>query len=522
MQQSETDTWFMPDTLQLETFIAALSATFVVDYDPTCTQMVTYADSLDWRLYQRGCILHCNEGSWSLYHGDSDVVTAQQDGPELHDSLLARDFPPGPVRNALEDLLGIRCLLPLTSILLYNLEIRLLNQEGGKTVARLIFETQQPIGGQSFHLIRLVSFQDYGQEAIKIRQILAEQGICQGASRLIGFLEGCKAAGRRPLDYSSKFSLELDADSTAGQAMAQIYRALLDNIDRNIPGAIAHWDTEFLHDLRVAIRRTRSGLSLVNKVLPEAVVDRFTKVFNRLGKLTGPTRDLDVYLQNREAYLLRLTPRLQVGLEFFFADLERRRRIEQKKLARVLRAKKTQDLLTSWRRSLGSRDQQSAPWAAIPAVDLASRIICKRLKQVLKLGRTLEASTADSEVHRLRIQCKKLRYTMEFFSTLYPKQKMQVVLRHLKKLQDILGSFNDLSVQQELLQSTLKLKKGAARSPRQVEQVEQAAALGALIQSLYQEQQALRGHFAEAFEQFGNSETTTRFFELFQKKQGIV
>jgi CHAD domain-containing protein len=88
------------------------------------------------------------------------------------------------------------------------------------------------------------------------------------------------------------------------------------------------------------------------------------------------------------------------------------------------------------------------------------------------------------------------------------------VVRQLKKLQDILGSFNDLSVQQEMLRLTLEeLRAGSRRN------LELAAALGGLMQSLYQEQLELRRHFAEAFDQFSDPATTALFHELFRKKQ---
>ena len=70
--------------------------------------------------------------------------------------------------------------------------------------------------------------------------------------------------------------------------MARIYQTLLDSINRNIPGVLADWDTEFLHDLRVAVRRTRSGLSLVKKVLPGEIVARFKRDFGLLGFDNNP------------------------------------------------------------------------------------------------------------------------------------------------------------------------------------------------------------------------------------------
>ena len=147
-------------------------------------------------------------------------------------------------------------------------------------------------------------------------------------------------------------------------------------------------------------------------------------------------------------------------------------------------------------------------------IDLAGRIIHRRCKRVLRDGRALHSATPDAEVHRLRIQCKKLRYALEFFGSLYPEDDMALLVRQLKRLQDILGDFNDLSVQQQLLAATLAgLRKGARAD------LGLAAALGGLMQSLYQEQQALRDHFSEAFARFADPETTDLYRTLFRPRE---
>jgi CHAD domain-containing protein len=199
-------------------------------------------------------------------------------------------------------------------------------------------------------------------------------------------------------------------------------------------------------------------------------------------------------------------------LNGFFTELARRRQVEQKKLVRVFRAKKNKTILAAWQRVLHNQDLQPAPLAGIPVGELAGRIIVKRFKRVLREGKALNTATPDAEVHRLRIQCKKLRYAIEFFSSLYPKEEIQRVVRQLKKLQDILGSFNDLSVQQEMLRLNLAKQRGESRR-----NLELAAALGGLMQSLFQEQQGLRGHFTEAFDQFSDPETMALFHQLFRK-----
>jgi len=516
MQQPGTDTWFLPDSLQIDVLLSALARELGAVAAPEYSATVVYADSFDWRLFQQGYILHCHDRAWTLYHGDSGAVTVQQGGPELKRSCFARDFPPGYLREQLEPLLAVRCLLPLATVQVAGRQVRLLNRDE-KTVARIVFEEQRlAAAGPVFRMLRLFCIRGYDQELASVRRILAENGVNLPASPLIGFEEGCKAVGRRPLDYSSKFVMELDANNTAGQAMARIYGHLLTAVSRNIPGVLEDLDTEFLHDFRVGIRRIRSGLSLVKNVLPTSIADAFKKDIGLLGSITGPTRDLDVYLLKKDSYLARLPASLQPGLASFFADLVVQRRAEHGKMVRALRSKKSRTILNTWKRYFASKGREPGPSDGMAAKELAGKIIFRRFKRVMRDGKALDAATPDPEIHRLRIQCKKLRYALEFFSSLYPAAAIQLAVRQLKRLQDILGTFNDLSVQQQMLRHTLDGLRGARRNNELV------AALGALMQSLFQEQQKLRGCFAEAFTPFSDPENTALFHELFRSKQEIL
>lgn len=514
MMQSGPDTWFLPETLRTETLLAALAKEFSVVAAPEYAATVTYADSFDWRLYRRGYILHCHGTAWTLYHGDSGAVTVQQGGPQLHRSCFAFDFPPGSLRKVIEPLLSIRCLLPLATVSLAGRQFGLLNEDE-KTVARVVFEEQRPVTVKTvYRMLRLFAVRGYDREMTRVRALLEKNGLTTPASPLIGFEEGCRAIDRRPLDYTSKFSLQLDSSLTSRQAMVRIYRHLLTAMQRNLPGVLDDLDSEFLHDFRVAIRRTRSGLTLVKKVLPAQVVSSFSKDFKQLGRITGATRDLDVYLLRRETYPARLPAALRPGLKAFFDDLAEQRDKEVKKMVQSLRSKKTRAVLNKWRRYLASEDAEPAAEARTPVDQLAGRIIFRCFKRVMQDGGALNADTPDADVHRLRIQCKKLRYAIEFFSTLYPGKEIQVVVRQLKKLQDILGVFNDLSVQQEMVARTLDERR--VNSHRDLEI---AAALGGLMQSLYEEQLALRHHFVEVFTRFSDPENTALFTRLFQPQR---
>ena len=95
-----------------------------------------------------------------------------------------------------------------------------------------------------------------------------------------------------------------DVERVVRDVLRQIFEVML----ANAPGVRADIDPEFLHDLRVAVRRTRSVLGQVRGVLDEAAVAAFAERFRWLGEVTGPTRDLDVLLLDLPALLAELDP----------------------------------------------------------------------------------------------------------------------------------------------------------------------------------------------------------------------
>ena len=84
------------------------------------------------------------------------------------------------------------------------------------------------------------------------------------------------------------------------------FRAVLANLEvtiaANWQGTIDQIDPKFLHDLRIAVRRTRTVLGAAKSVLPTAVLDPAREGFAWLAGATGAARDLDVYLLEWERY----------------------------------------------------------------------------------------------------------------------------------------------------------------------------------------------------------------------------
>jgi hypothetical protein len=113
--------------------------------------------------------------------------------------------------------------------------------------------------------------------------------------------EAVTRAGGTPGGTSSKLDVALEPGQRADSAAVTILTQLTAVIEANLPGTLADVDSEFLHDLRVAVRRTRSLQRELKAVFPPAELTRWRSEFRWLQEVTGPSRDLD-YLcaANRE------------------------------------------------------------------------------------------------------------------------------------------------------------------------------------------------------------------------------
>ena len=91
-------------------------------------------------------------------------------------------------------------------------------------------------------------------------------------------------------------------DQAADFAVADALLGYLAEMDATVDGIVDDIDTEYLHDFRVAVRRTRSVLKMLGDVLPPGLAERVAPEFRWLGDITTPTRDLDVYLLELERW----------------------------------------------------------------------------------------------------------------------------------------------------------------------------------------------------------------------------
>jgi CHAD domain-containing protein len=136
---------------------------------------------------------------------------------------------------------------------------------------------------------------------------------------------------------------------------------------------------------------------------------------------------------------------------------------------------------------------------------VADKLIWELYQQSLEQGNRINAESPAEDIHALRKTCKKLRYLMEFFQSLYPARKIRELLLVLKGLQDVLGDYNDYAVHIDMLKIFTETVKNS----------DVLKAVNKLIKVLEKKQAKVMSGFAEQYDQYASEDHIDEFRELF-------
>lgn len=482
--------------------------------EPTERELRRYLlDSFDWRLFAAGCSLVADE----LAPGYELQFSSAGRRVAIRMAKLPRfawDLPAGILAERLGELLEMRALMQRVALRTQRREWRILDRHA-KTVARLRLESHAVAGETDAGLaprLSLLPVKGYDHVTRRLRAGLeAAAGVVPAPSTL--FVAACRSAGVQPGDYSAKPDLRFDPRDSAADALRAILRRILEVMRRNEAGLVADIDSEFLHDFRVAVRRTRSALTQVKGVLPQRQVEHFRQEFAWLGGVTGPTRDLDVYLLKFPVYQSRLPREIRPDLQPLHAFLLRHQGQEHRRLCAQLAGGRYARLMDEWQRFLDTAPtaQEAPVHAARPIRDVAAHRIWKNYRRVLREGLAIDRHSPAKALHELRKSCKKLRYLMEFFQSLFPRDQVRILIKALKRLQENLGDFQDLEVQVDHLRAF-----GLQMQKEQNVSAATLMAMGMLVERLTEAQQLARAEFAERFTEFAESGNRALFAQLFR------
>jgi CHAD domain-containing protein len=486
--------------------------------DRRVTLRRTWLDTFDWRLYRAGLTLEQvsragGAAELRLTGRDGALITAEPlpagPGRALPKwPLQIAGLPAGPLAEQLAGVIGVRALLPVARATSVLVEQRALNGDD-KTVARVTADQMSvtfPARAALPPRLAVSPVRGYQAQAGRLADRLADlPGVSTGGPPPLE--SALAAAGRRAGDYSGRIDVDLDPEMPAQAAMAVVLTALLDTLEANVPGTIADTDTEFLHDLRVAVRRTRSALKLAGQVLPPGSRAQFAPEFKWLGDLTTLTRDLDVYLLGLPAMTAGLVGAPPSDLDPFGEHLRRSRAQARRDLLRGLRSARFARLRQDWREVLAAAAQR--PRRKPPVQALASESIAAAHRRVLAGGAAITPDSPPERLHDLRKRCKELRYALEIFASLYPADAQWRAVKELKGLQDCLGEYQDTEVQRAELRAFAAQMMAQQSAPAAT-----LLAMGEIAAGLARRERAARAEFDGLFAQFARPSGQARIQAL--------
>jgi len=181
----------------------------------------------------------------------------------------------------------------------------------------------------------------------------------------------------------------------------------------NVGGAIEARDPEYLHQLRVGIRRLRTVLRVFK-------ARRLERRLRKRTKALGVARDWDVFVER-------------------FGKGKARRRAAQARCREALSSAEFRAFFVEtqhWARASSRPDGE-------PLVAFAIRALDRLHRKVLQRARVVDWRKPKRR-HAVRIAVRRLRYGCDFFSPCF--RDVRRYLHGLADLQDLLGDLNDIAV----------------------------------------------------------------------------
>jgi triphosphatase len=245
---------------------------------------------------------------------------------------------------------------------------------------------------------------------------------------------------------TTKRKFKLDPAWSVPQALRHVVHYSLTRLQTGERGVLATHDGKFVHRTRVALRRIRSALKLLGRTDESAAALRVG--LKGVARALADARDWDVLLEHTLPPIIVRAFGKQADVGRIVSEARHRRGDAHAWAREALSSLRYRALMT-----------ELARWLALPAVPgeasatlkrFAARSIRKRHKRLLRDGSDLAGQTPLRR-HRLRIDAKQLRYTVEFFESLFDREPARAYLRELVAIQDALGAINDCETAARLL-----------------------------------------------------------------------
>lgn len=239
--------------------------------------------------------------------------------------------------------------------------------------------------------------------------------------------------------------VKIDAKETVIGIFKYVAWLCIAQLQANEAGVFAPKDVEFIHQARVALRRLRTALRLFESELPAGFSDKWSQAWRDVGEQLGNARNWDVFCSE---FLPAIATDLgehpdALQLKIFAERMRTEAHLQTRQWLQGRRYSLTMIAFCEALLALPDRKTQRID-------NFADKSLKKRYKRFCRGARVAHTLNGE-ERHEVRIDLKKLRYTLDFFESLYPQKQLQPFLAALAETQELLGHMNDLATGEVLL-----------------------------------------------------------------------
>jgi CHAD domain-containing protein len=247
-------------------------------------------------------------------------------------------------------------------------------------------------------------------------------------------------------------------------------------------------DVESVKKMRVATRRMRAAWRVFNGAYKPSLQRRYVSELRQVAQTLGAVRDMDVQLERVRAHAAAGSAAGSAGgaIEPLVDEWQRRRDNAREILLDLIESgdyERFVDDYTEFVESAGAGAVASGPGLVREAA--AGRIW--RAYERLRAYDDVVPYADVPTLHALRIDAKRIRYTLEFFGEVLPPSSATLVA-DLTAVQDHLGLMNDAHIAADLTRAWLMER--AAQLP-----IETRRAVGAYLNSAERDVERLRRSF---------------------------
>jgi len=248
-----------------------------------------------------------------------------------------------------------------------------------------------------------------------------------------------------------KKSKKLKPYCQSGEVLSTVLCQYVENILDYKKRIVKEYHDEDLHQMRINLRKSRALIGKMGAVFEREKLSFYDEQLSMIAKKTNKKRDLDVFIQAFEAHF---ADNVRDELRFFYHDINQQRVEEEERLKAYLKSDALEGYFKNWKSFLKDVSNLSKK-AEEPIALFLEESIDAILKTIKKKIKKYKRNNHEEHLHKVRISFKKLRYILESFEPLFQKEKIQHLLKRVKKLQNDLGDFNDLCVQHAFLAAYL-------------------------------------------------------------------